>query len=306
MPSSRGERVLLMGGAGYTLRPPQSEAELHTQVREHSKDIFGADSVYLDLKQKLRSRAGVGSIPDGYLLTPGKQPTWCIIEVELSSHPLFAHVAVQVTKFVNGIKNPATQTEIVNAMDEEIRKDDDIKAWIKNKIGQEEIYRFLSRLIANSPIIVIVIDEKTDELQEVCSSLPGEKRVLEFKTFVRPESNPDSHAHLYEPLTTSSDRVAVALQNGPFMKFHRLHIPPNERALFPGYKQRFTIETDAGVFDTCVRSAPKGTRVGDQLAGRYIEVNLTPWLEKHPEIQVGDTVVLAAVEPMNWYRLTTP
>ena len=298
--------MLLMEGAGYTLRPPQNEAELHIQVKEHSKDIFGADSAYLDLKQKLKSRAGVGSIPDGYLLTPGKQPSWCIIEVELSSHPLFAHVTVQLTKFVNGIKNPATQTEIVNAMDEEIRKDADLKAWIKNKIGQEEIYRFLSRLIASSPIIVIVIDEKTDELQEVCSSLPGEKRVLEFKTFVRPGSSPDSHAHLYEPLTTSSDRVAVTLQNGSFMKFHRLHIPRNERALFPGYKQRFKIETDIGDFETCVRSAPSGTQVGDPLAGKYIEMNLASWLDKHPETKVGDTVVLVAVEPMNRYRLTIP
>jgi hypothetical protein len=298
--------VLLIGGAGYTLRPPQNEAELHSQVKEHSKNIFGADSAYLDLKQKLRSEAGVGSIPDGYVLTLGKQPSWCIVEVELSSHPLFAHVTVQVTKFVNGIKNPTTRTEIVNAMDEEIGEDDELKAWIKNKTGQEEIYRFLSKLIASPPLIVIVIDEKTDELQEVCTSLPGEKRVLEFKTFLTQGSGPDSHAHLYQPLTTSSDCVTVTLQNGPFMKFHRLRIPQNERTLFPGYKLPFKIETDIGDFETCVRSASKGTQIGDRLAGRYVEVNLTPWLEKHPEMKVGDPLVITAIEPMKRYSLTTP
>ena len=306
MPSSPEKRVLLINGVTYALRSPQSEADLESQVKEHSKDIFGADSAYFDLKHKLKSKAGVGSIPDGYVIKFGKEPLWHIIEVELASHSLFDHIVPQLTKFGSGIANPLTQMDIVNAMDGEISKSQDLKAWAKERIGPEEIYRFLSNLISRPPVIVIVIDEKTEELQEVCNNLTGEKRILEFQTFVDDDAGLDVHAHLYHPLTISPDRLEVTILNGSFGRFHRLRIPDGRRTFFPGFKIPFKIESGMGEIETNVSSARSGTQIGDRASGRYIEVNLTDWLKKNPGTNVGDTVVLVAIEPLKRYRLTIP
>jgi hypothetical protein len=338
----REVQSLLVDGARYIQWAPQREDDLERQVKEHSKDIFGVDSTYLDLKQRLRSKAGIGSIPDGFVLTFGSEPRWFIAEVELSSHPLYDHIAVQLTKFMNGVANPNSQREIVNAIYDEIGRDEVLKAWIKNRIGAEEIHRFLSNLISRPPVIAIVIDERTDELQEVCSSLPGEKTVLEFKTFVREGVGIDVHAHVChslirpqstvartstqlhvkegikpgikpqkvltpsQPPPSPNDELEITVQNPSFIKFHLFYIPNGRRGFFPGYKIPFKIETDIGEVETYVSSAPLGTQVGDPEAGKFIQSKLAEWYRRHPNIKVGDKVVFTAIEPMKRYRLKTP
>ena len=79
--------MLLIDGVRYELWTPSSEDEFEQVVKEHAQDIFGEQSIYLDRKQKLKSLSGVGSIPDGYVITLGDSPQWHIVEVELSSHP---------------------------------------------------------------------------------------------------------------------------------------------------------------------------------------------------------------------------
>lgn len=326
MPQPRNRQVLLIDGTKYNLWVPQSEDELEKAIKEHYKEIFGNDSVYLDLKQKLRSKAGIGSIPDGYVLTFEDTPRWCVIEVELSSHPLYDHIAVQVTKFINGIENPYSQREIVNLMDGEISKDEVLKARIRSKIGPEEIHRFLSNLVSNPPVIVIIIDEKTNELQEVCNSLLGEKKIVEFKTFAREGVDLMVHAHIYDtlikpvivpsviqgplqqlPSSLPTEReIEVIIRNGSFIKFHLFVIPKGKRRFFPGYKVPFKLDTDIGEIETYVISAPRDTRVGDLDAGTYIQASLAEWYRRHPNIKVGDKVVFVAIEPMRRYSLTIP
>jgi len=192
--------MLLIDGVKYKLWTPKTEDDLERMVKEHAKDIFGGNSLYLDLKQKLKSPAGIGSIPDGYVITFEDKPRWHIVEVELSTHPLYEHIVSQITRFTSGIANPHSQRVIIDAIDEEIRKDEVLKTWIKDKIGSEEIYKFVANLISDPPVITIIIDEKTEELEEVCHSLPGEKRIVEFKTFESEEVGLGVHAHLFEPL----------------------------------------------------------------------------------------------------------
>ena len=79
--------MLLIDGVRYLETPPKDEDELEKMVVEHAQEIFGGNSIYLDLKHKIKSKSGVGSIPDGYAIILGKSPQWHIVEVELSSHP---------------------------------------------------------------------------------------------------------------------------------------------------------------------------------------------------------------------------
>ena len=196
--------MLLIDGVKYKLWVPKTEDDLERIVREHAKDIFGNDSLYLDLKKGLKSKAGIGSIPDGYVITFEEKPRWYVVEIELSSHPLYEHIVPQITKFINGITSPHSQQMLIDAVYEEIGKDDVLKSRIRKKIGSEEIHKFLSSLISNPPVITIIIEEKTSELEEVCHSLPGEKRIVEFTTFEREGVGLGVHAHLFEPVVKVS------------------------------------------------------------------------------------------------------
>lgn len=192
--------MLLIDGVKYEEWTPASEGEFEQVVKEHAKDIFGEDSIYFDIKQRIRSKAGTGSIPDGYALTFGDTPRWYVVEVELSSHPLYEHIVPQMTKFSRAINDLNAQRAIVDAMHSEIKGDVFKQTLVQNRIGAQEIHEFLSRLIFNPPILVVVIEKRTKELEEVCSSLPLKTRIVEFKTFTREGVGLSVHAHLFEPI----------------------------------------------------------------------------------------------------------
>ena len=92
--------MLLIDGIKYELWTPPNEAEFERVVKEHARDIFGEQSIYLDLKPKLKSEAEIGSKPDGCVVILEALPQWHIVEVELSSHPLHEHIVPQVGKLV--------------------------------------------------------------------------------------------------------------------------------------------------------------------------------------------------------------
>jgi hypothetical protein len=193
--------MLVIDGVRYEEWTPPSEEEFERVVKEHAQEIFGEKSIYLDLKRKLKSKAGIGSIPDGFVIIFGTSPHWHIIEIELSTHPLYEHIVSQVGRFIRGINNPNTQREIVNAFDEEIAKDEFLKLRLRKAIDPTEIHRFLSDRIEQNPILTIIIEKKTDELTEALNTLNySQIKVVEFRTFVREGVDLAVHAHLFEPL----------------------------------------------------------------------------------------------------------
>ena len=194
--------MLLIDGVKYEVWAPPSEAHFEQIVKEHAPDIFGEQSIYFDVKQKLIAKSGVGSIPDGYAIILSDKPQWYIVEVELSSHPVFEHIVSQMHKFMAGIKN--SQKEIADTFYEEISKNQALKAMVESKTKSPEIYRFLDRLVSKLPKLAIVIEEETEELREAVEGLRLETRVVEFQTFVREAGDISQHAHIFEPLGVPS------------------------------------------------------------------------------------------------------
>jgi len=206
--------MLLIDGVKYEEwipQGPRAEDEFEQEVKKHTQDIFGEQSIYLDRKQKLKSLSGIGSIPDGYVIIFGDSPHWHIVEVELSSHPLHEHIVSQVSKFIGGINNPNTQRGIVNAIDEEIRKDDFLTLRLRKAIEPTEIYKFLANLISKQPILTIIIEKDTEELSEALNVLRYPQiKVVEFKTFTREGVEGLAvHAHLFEPLYQAPTEITT-------------------------------------------------------------------------------------------------
>lgn len=202
--------MLLVDGAEYeewTLdsKDKLTEDNLEQMVVEHSDDIFGQDSIYLDKRHKLQTITGVGSIPDGFAIVFGNQPEWYIVEVELSSHDIYDHVVKQVTRFMEGIENLNSKDNLFEAMWNGINSSHLLKYRLEKASGSSNPHWFLSNIIKKSlPIVTLIIEKEQSGLEGTLSKftyLPH--KIVEFQTFRRVGAEA-VHAHLFEPLCTYS------------------------------------------------------------------------------------------------------
>ena len=307
-----------INGERYVLSIPEDEVALEGDVLEHVEDIFGDDAVAFG-KKHLSSVSGIISIPDGYVVRFGTRPRWYVLEVELASHSLYDHVVPQLMRFIGGIKNPTTVKQLTDFVDGQIESDPNLKSKVAQKLGGRERYKFLHGLLSTLPTIVVIIDTKTDELDEISQALAAPTRSLEFKTYTPKSSAGTRKAFVFETFEEPELRpippaAKVAKQLGSklqlevssisWAKFNLVQIPLKYRAFFPGYRVPFTLETDVGEIQTYMSSAPQGTATGDPLQGKYFQTNLKKWYLAHPEVKPGVIVVIDALEPMKRYRLS--
>ena len=310
--------MLLIDGAKYEEWTPDNEDAFEQIVKEHAQNIFGEESIYLDIKHKLRSQAGIGSIPDGYALILTDQPHWHIVEVELSSHPLYEHIVPQVSKFISGIRNPSTQRDIVDTLYQEVGSDEFLKLRLKKAIGTTESYKFLSDLISKSPVVTIIIEKHTEQLDEAISALAHSQiKIVEVQTFTREGIGLGVHAHLFEPLykaapekpvtvethkTLPVDKLLITVKPA-YLKYKYVHIPQEYRSWFPGFKVPFGLQIDGAILQARIDDAfASGWQQGD--ANSCAEIRgLGKWFTAHPELKEGDKLLITVIEPLKKYRL---
>jgi hypothetical protein len=180
--------MLLVDGVRFRQWKASSEDEYESLVVANAEAVFGEDSHYFAVKPKLKSFGGVGSIPDGLVVFFSKPYRWAIVEVELSSHPVFEHILAQLNKFMVGYKGPEGKRAIVRLLDDEIDADPMLGAWVDNKLDGGELYRFLSNLVDQQPDVYVVVDEKRPDIEEACERIPEVKRIIEFKVFEREDA----------------------------------------------------------------------------------------------------------------------
>ena len=192
--------MLLIDGVKYQEWIPKKEVEeFHPLVKEHYKEIFGGNSIFID-GNRLESGAGKGSIPDGFVITPNEVPQWYIVEMELSTHQLYDHIVNQVGRFINGIKTTATQKKVIDSIYQHVQEDKRRKAEFEEAIGSGEIFKFISDLITKPPVLIVIIEDKTQELDEALDLLKYSPiKIVEFQTLRRVGAEA-VHAHLFEPL----------------------------------------------------------------------------------------------------------
>jgi uncharacterized protein YbcI len=107
----------------------------------------------------------------------------------------------QLGKFINSIKNNTTVNEIVKTLYDVLTGDEVTEANTKKLIGSGEIYKFVSELVSKPPIITVIIENKTEALDEVLDAINHpQKKVIEFQTFRR-VGEEVVHAYLFEPLS---------------------------------------------------------------------------------------------------------
>lgn len=178
------------------------EEEFEKEVITHSQELFGEESIYIDIKKRI-GKGDVLSIPDGYLIDFSfkNEPRLYILENELSTHDPFAHIGQQLLKFAISYK--ASGRKIKEFLLNDIIKDTAKKSFIDNKLKSlniRNIDAFLESLIFDKAVgAIVVIYQTTDDLINVINQLTMNTEVVEFQTFVTDREEFDSHVHKYTP-----------------------------------------------------------------------------------------------------------
>jgi hypothetical protein len=166
-----------------------SEKEFEQLIVEKSLQIFGKESIYIDIKKRIGD--SIITIPDGYLIDFSFQadPRLYIIENELSSHDPYKHIGSQILKFAISYKESGRRIKaflldhlvtnnILSQVEENIKK-----------TKYRNIDDLLESLIFEKPVsAIVIIDQTTPELENVLSQLTMDTDIIEFQTYKNAES----------------------------------------------------------------------------------------------------------------------
>lgn len=221
--------MILIDGVRYNLWQPTDEVkEFEPMIMEHIRDIFGENCIYFG-RQKIRTRTGLGSIPDGFVVAFDDDSVahFHVLEIELSSYSPYDHAEPQLRKFKKAVGSPETRRHIVDAMYNQIKSDCSKEELIKEKTSSGEIHKFLSDNITIENIeMVIIIDELTERWKEAFEDFPDKVKFVEFKTFGREGiEGLKVHTHLFEPVYSPKlEKTTEFIKKegtGPPVRYHR-------------------------------------------------------------------------------------
>jgi predicted transport protein len=161
--------AIFMNGNKFNESVFSSEEVFEKIVKENSKTLFGAKSIYFDIKSKVDSKTFGSAIPDGFLFDfkDEENPEFYLIEVELQRHDFYNHIFPQITKFFAFFKNQTSRNNLIEKLHSFIRANDQLEQEFKKYLGKREIYKALKDVIENSQNIMIVLDDDKPEMQEV-------------------------------------------------------------------------------------------------------------------------------------------
>jgi hypothetical protein len=89
------------------------------------------------------------------------------------------------------------------------------------------------------------------------------------------------------------EKITVMLSSRQKVSEGRIDIPKNKRELFPDYKKQFSVEASGHQYQRYLNRQKDGKD----------HFHLRPWFRTHPELTVGDKVLIQVIEPMKKYSL---
>lgn len=195
MKKEKDIQVIITRDGRYRLYDYQNEIELERMIVEHSKEIFGKNTYYFDIKKKITGKSGFGTIPDGYVIDFDRKKIY-VLEVELIKHDLKKHIIPQIMSFKIALDNKNSREELVEIFADELKS--------SKNITKEE----LSKIVDNYGIIILIDDignpvEGISPLLEFVDYLAknSEVKVIPFQTYIKGNSFSQDHLHSFKSFT---------------------------------------------------------------------------------------------------------
>jgi hypothetical protein len=160
-----------------------SEDELESVVRDNAEAIFGPSSIYFP-KMLFRTGDGAGSVPDGFVIDLAAR-SWFVVEVELSRHGVWTHIAPQVARQIIASTQPISKQLLVEWVVERAREDNGVlEKFSELGIAALDVRRVLAEILDGRPTIGIPIDAVSRDLHEWAQSLKNEVKLWVVKKYV--------------------------------------------------------------------------------------------------------------------------
>jgi predicted transport protein len=202
--------AIFMDGKKFEESEFTSEEAFEKIVITHSRTLFGAKTIYFNIKSKIDSKTFGSAIPDGFLFDfkDEENPEFYLVEVELQKHDFYKHIFPQITKFFAFFKNPSSRNNLIERLFSFIKSDSNLEQEFKQYLGKKEIYKALKDIIENSQNILMILDDNKPEMQEVIETYTDTwdkmVKVEILKQYTADEKtiftmNPDFEMGLVEP-----------------------------------------------------------------------------------------------------------
>lgn len=243
-------KIVDESGNVYTQYVYSKEADFERMIVSNADTIFGASGIYFDIKKLIGTPKKGAVIPDGYFLdlTFHNDPQLYLVEVELHSHDVYAHIGEQILRF--GISSETDKYKMKNRLlanvnNDREKKDKLAEFFVKSKYNN--INELLDKVIfENKPAAIIVIDEATDELFNVMAQLTITTEVIEAQTYICG----DKKLHRFSPF---KDEVMTDLpENSDADELDTIIVPAREEGfneVFLNNEQWFAIRISAAMID---------------------------------------------------------
>ncbi len=182
--------MILLDGVRYCRYSPKNEDEFERLVVENAAQIFGEEAIYLDIKKKIKTEWGQGTIPDGYLFYP-EQKRFVLVEIELSTHDVFRHVSPQLGTFINAFSNYKSRKKLAQIIQTQIEDDVNLKARIEKTCMGKGIFDHLFNEIFETMEdeknfeCIVVVEEETITFKNSLWTLNPRPQLLEVAVYAR-------------------------------------------------------------------------------------------------------------------------
>ena len=181
-------RIIDEFGNVYSQYSYSLEADFEKMVVANVDSIFGKDGIYFDIKKLIGKPKKGATIPDGYYLdlTFHADPHLYLVEVELNSHDVYGHIGEQLLRF--GISSEMDKYKMKNlllsAIQEDSKKQKKLNDFYKRSTFNNNSELLDKVIFDNKPAAIVIIDEATEELNNVMGQLTMATDILEAQTYI--------------------------------------------------------------------------------------------------------------------------
>jgi len=175
--------MLLLENRRLITAPFLDEAELEAVLLENYEYIFGPDSILLP-KKLIKSPDGSGTIPDAFAIDL-LQRKWYLVEAELLSHGVWAHIAPQVAKQIVASMQPATKPLLEQLVVDLYKADEAVRVkFDEHGIQEIDVRSVVGQIFSAPPVVAIPIDFISRDLRLWADQQRAEVRLWEIRKLV--------------------------------------------------------------------------------------------------------------------------
>ena len=189
---------IILNNKEYSLYDFDNEADFEKAVIENQKYLFGKDSVYVDVKKRIGRDQHLG-IPDAFLIDfyDAKKPQLYIVENEIASHDVYAHISEQLARFATSTVTSTNQIRniLIKAVENEPETKQEIERYLSQTVFKTvtELMLFLTE---SNIKIVITINDVTADLNIVCKIFKNQPDVVLLQRYICG----NAISYYYEPM----------------------------------------------------------------------------------------------------------